>query len=216
MPERADRLVKAVRQWSEAHGVRNVDLANQLGIGPQGVWNILNGTSQVTGEQALALQEPLLKDNLMTSHVFDPTKTRSPVIREFRALQTAVEHIEVQNETISALRSEVARLQGAPTATTKLTSARADSSSSVYPTDGSLSPPGSARLSPAPKKVGVFTVPKKAALPPEADAPVSIQKILDLANLETLKSLCDNPIDTRLQRACIYAELKKRRELCDG
>jgi hypothetical protein len=31
-----------------------------------------------------------------------------------------------------------------------------------------------------------------------------------------LKSLCDNPIDTRLQRACIYAELKKRRELCDG
>jgi hypothetical protein len=67
MPERADRLVKAVRQWCEAHGVRNVDLANQLGISPQGVGNILNGTGQVTGEQALALQEPLLKDNLMTT-----------------------------------------------------------------------------------------------------------------------------------------------------
>jgi hypothetical protein len=74
MPERTERLVKAVRQWIEANSIRQVDLATQLGTSPQGLWNALNRKSELTGEQALHLEELLLKDKSTSSIRVDPPK----------------------------------------------------------------------------------------------------------------------------------------------
>jgi plasmid maintenance system antidote protein VapI len=58
-PERTERLVEEMRLWCEKHGVRHKDLAELLGISPQGVTEIFKGRNQPTGEQALQMIELL-------------------------------------------------------------------------------------------------------------------------------------------------------------
>jgi hypothetical protein len=106
MPARTDQLIKSVRQMCEIRGIRNVDIARSIGISPQSVWNILNGTSQATGEQALALEELLLKDQSMKSELVDPPKmpresTRDPSIP--RTLSSALEKIDLLQSRIKQL-----------------------------------------------------------------------------------------------------------------
>jgi hypothetical protein len=58
-----------------------------------------------------------------------------------------------------------------------------------------------------------FPATPKKALPPEANTPVLIQRILDVTTLEDLRSMLDNPIHTPIQQSCLYAEIRKRRDL---
>ena len=81
--------------------------------------------------------------------------------------------------------------------------------------------PGIATQAPAPIKTGNIVenrgpaekAPVKKALPPEADTPVLIQKILDVTNLDDLLAMLSNNAHTALQQSLIYQEVKKRRNL---
>jgi hypothetical protein len=122
-------------------------------------------------------------------------------------------------EVIENLRAEVAQLKAGSNTPVKLLLRRHLRNRSLptamrsgLSTDGSLSPPGSTRLSPTPMPVN-YPRPEKKALPPAADTPVLIQRILDVTNIDDLRSMLDNPIHTRLQMACLYTELKSRRAL---
>jgi transcriptional regulator with XRE-family HTH domain len=49
-------LVEKIRHWCKANGVSQVELANRLGITPQGVTEIFKGRNRPTGVQVLLMQ----------------------------------------------------------------------------------------------------------------------------------------------------------------
>jgi plasmid maintenance system antidote protein VapI len=55
--ERTERLLKRVEKWRQDHAVTQKDLAGRLGMTPQQLNDIIKGRTQLTGEQALHLQE---------------------------------------------------------------------------------------------------------------------------------------------------------------
>jgi predicted XRE-type DNA-binding protein len=57
MGERTDRLVTEMQKWAKAQKLKNKELAEILGITPQGMTEIFKGRNQPTGEQALAMLE---------------------------------------------------------------------------------------------------------------------------------------------------------------
>ena len=56
-PKRTKALVKKTKAWLKATGTKRTELARRVGVSPQGLYNILNGLAEPTGEQALALNE---------------------------------------------------------------------------------------------------------------------------------------------------------------
>jgi plasmid maintenance system antidote protein VapI len=57
LPERTHRLITEVKAWIEVHGIKQKDLAAQLRMTPQQFNNCLRGYRELSGEQALHLQE---------------------------------------------------------------------------------------------------------------------------------------------------------------
>jgi hypothetical protein len=62
MGERTERLVSEMQKWAKAHKVKNKELAEMLGIKPQGITEIFMGRNQPTGEQVLVMLE-LMKES---------------------------------------------------------------------------------------------------------------------------------------------------------
>jgi plasmid maintenance system antidote protein VapI len=56
-PERTERLLKRVEKWRKDYAVTQKDLARRLGMTPQQLNDIIKGRTQLTGEQALHLEE---------------------------------------------------------------------------------------------------------------------------------------------------------------
>ncbi len=56
-PERTQRLIAEVKAWLELHGVKQKDLAKELGLSPQRLNNYLSGRRELSGEQTLHLLE---------------------------------------------------------------------------------------------------------------------------------------------------------------
>jgi transcriptional regulator with XRE-family HTH domain len=52
-------LVEKIRHWCKANGVSQVELANRLGITPQGVTETFKGRNKPTGVQVLLMQDML-------------------------------------------------------------------------------------------------------------------------------------------------------------
>jgi plasmid maintenance system antidote protein VapI len=50
-------LVSQMREWAKTHNVKSKDLAEMLGISPQGMTEIFKGSNQPTGEQVLVMLE---------------------------------------------------------------------------------------------------------------------------------------------------------------
>jgi len=46
-----------MREWAKTHNVKSKDLAEMLGISPQGMTEIFKGGNQPTGEQVLVMLE---------------------------------------------------------------------------------------------------------------------------------------------------------------
>ena len=46
-----------MRKWAKTHNVKNTELAEMLGITPQGMTEIFKGRNQPTGEQVLLMLE---------------------------------------------------------------------------------------------------------------------------------------------------------------
>jgi hypothetical protein len=63
------------------------------------------------------------------------------------------------------------------------------------------------------KKLEVTPAPPPKSLPSSANTPVLIQKILDVTNFEDLSSMLGNPALSKLQTACVYAEVQNRRAI---
>jgi plasmid maintenance system antidote protein VapI len=57
MGERTERLVSEMQKWAKAHKVKHKELAEYLGVTPNGITEIFKGRNQPTGEQALAMLE---------------------------------------------------------------------------------------------------------------------------------------------------------------
>src|SRR5260370_14104151 len=56
-PERTQRLIAEVKAWLKIHGIKQKDLAAQISMTPQQFNNCLRGYRELSGEQALHLQE---------------------------------------------------------------------------------------------------------------------------------------------------------------
>lgn len=55
--ERTQRLIAEVKLWCEEHQIKQVELAQSLGVSPQLVTEWIKGRKHPTGEQALAMLE---------------------------------------------------------------------------------------------------------------------------------------------------------------
>jgi plasmid maintenance system antidote protein VapI len=56
-PERTEALLKRVGKWLQENATTQKDLAGLLDMTPQQLNDIIKGRTQLTGEQALHLQE---------------------------------------------------------------------------------------------------------------------------------------------------------------
>lgn len=194
MPERTNKLVFELDAWYRSHGVRQKDLADSLAMSPQQLSEVLSLRNRPTAEQILRIQEFLQTNNMKT--IVDPPampRTSTPDPNDPRTLHEAKGMIE-------ALR---AQLKGGTALTTKAQSAG--------PTHPPISISSATRPNPVSMPVN-GTRPKKA-LPPEANTPVLIQRILDVTELDDLRLMLDNPVHTPIQQAAIYKEVKARRSL---
>jgi hypothetical protein len=104
----------------------------------------------------------------------------------------------------SATAPKAASTVPAPTMKPKLAGSGADA-----PT---IATPGSVQPNKNQMAVNV-PAPEKKSLPTTANTPVLVQLILDKTVFGDLLSMLDNPVHSSMQRACIYAEVKKRRAL---
>jgi transcriptional regulator with XRE-family HTH domain len=196
MPDRTNQLVYELHAWYRSHAVRQKDLADSLAMSPQQLSEVLSLRNRPTVEQILRIQEFLRTDNMKA--IVDPpaiprASTRDP--NDPRTLHEAKGMIE-------ALR---AQLKGGTALTTK-----AQSAGPAHP-----APPISMSSATRPNAVPmpVNRARPKKALPPEANTPVLIQRILDVTELDDLRLMLDNPVHTPIQQAAIYKEVKARRSL---
>jgi hypothetical protein len=132
-------------------------------------------------------------------------------------------NLEDARSRIASLNQEIGQLKAAAASPVKIilppASPKAKAKSGggdpgadpVYPATGS---PGADRPNKTEMQSGP-AAPKKA-LPPEANTPVLIQKILDVTELDDLRLLLNNPAHTPTQQACLYAEIRKRRALVEN
>jgi plasmid maintenance system antidote protein VapI len=63
MPERSQKLIAETLAWLSDNGVSQRELAAMLEMTPQQLNDILRGRTQLTGEQALHLQEIIRQKN---------------------------------------------------------------------------------------------------------------------------------------------------------
>lgn len=204
-------IVDELRRFYEGGGMRQKDLAGALDLNPQQLAEILATRNRPTAAQILRIQE-FLKDKTMSSIRIDPPKFPKPSTRDPSVpltLASAKEMLAARDAEIAALRRGAAASPAKPALTVpKLAGSGADASP-TYPATGT---PGANQPNKNQMAVNVPAV-KKAALSKSAVSPVLCQRELDIADFDTVLSMLDNPVHTRMQQACIYAEVKKRRNL---
>lgn len=200
MPVRTDQLIKSIRQMCEARGIRNVEVARAIGVSPQAVWNIFNGKSQVSGEQALALEELLLKDQIMKPHFVDPPAMPRET-NEPKTLGSA-------KEMLAELRAELAQLKGSPA---PKPAAQLPTLPAVRPVAARTTPPAFDMLDPK-TWTGKIAV---TAFPETCNSPKAITEYLSTLSTEALRSHLNSTgatTDTkRLQQKLTFAELQNRK-----
>jgi transcriptional regulator with XRE-family HTH domain len=202
-------LVIDLRAWYEDNDVSQKNLARKLYLTPQQLSEIFAGRNRPTGEQVLRIQEFLRTNNMKTDYLDPRTKPQQAASNPGpKTLTEAKERIEILEAQIR-LAAKPAVVPASPIA--KAAAAGADAPPPFPP----ITTPGAERLSPTPMPVNFPAIVRKA-LPPEANTPVLIQRILDVTTLDDLRSMLDNPIHTPTQQSCIYAEVRRRRALVEN
>jgi transcriptional regulator with XRE-family HTH domain len=227
-PDLTRELVIDLRAWYEDNDVSQKNLARKLYLSPQQLSEIFAGRNRPTGDQVLRIQE-FLRTNDMKTDLIDPprrpTESDSSQPKSLSVANEMIKNLRAQlfgngaspiysqpktlheaKEMIEALRVQV---KGGGALKTKPHFAAGDPGADpTYPPTGT---PGADRPNKTEMQSGP-AAPSKA-LPPEANTPVLIQKILDVTTLDDLCLLLNNPAHTPTQRACIYNEVKRRRAL---
>jgi hypothetical protein len=219
-PAQVQELVSQVKAWYEAnkHNTRQRDLAEALGVSPTGLCNIFTGANQPSASTTLAMIQFLEETKTMKPINFlDPRTTPRQAAGNPGQPKTLTE----ARERIEALEAQLLQLGGSvpkpaltvptPAAKTKLAGSGADPSPPFPP----ITTPGANQPNKNQMATNFPAIVRKA-LPPEANTPVLIQRILDVTTLDDLCSMLDNPIHTPIQQSCIYAEVKKRRNLVEN
>jgi hypothetical protein len=152
-PERSRQLVYELEAFYRSHPMRQKDLANELGLKPQQLSEILALRNRPTGEQILTIQD-FLKDNdpMSSTPVFDPARTRQktqPDDEEIvlgsdgqpKTLTDAKELLIRTQKDISGLQNEVTRLRAAVAQATSPPSTLPKPSSAPAPDTRPTPPP---------------------------------------------------------------------------
>jgi transcriptional regulator with XRE-family HTH domain len=205
-PDLTRELVTTLRAWYESSDVSQKNLARKLYLSPQQLSEIFAGRNRPTGDQVLRIQEFLRTNNMKTDHLDPRTKPRPTTSDPGRpkTLSAALDRISLLEAQLRG--SAKPAVPASPTAKAPTGDPGADP---TYPPTGT---PGADRLAPTPMPVNPPATPKKA-LPPEANTPVLIQRILDVTTLDDLLSMLGNNVHTKVQQACIYSEVKIRRSI---
>jgi hypothetical protein len=210
-PDLTRQLITDLRGWYEGNDVSQKNLARKLYLSPQQLSEIFAFRNRPTGDQVLRIQE-FLRTNMKTDYLDPRTKPRqaagNPGPKTLTEARDRIEVLEAQ------LRGSGTTPKPAVPASPKAKAQPAGDPGSdpTYPPTGT---PGADRLAPTPMPVSFPATPRKA-LPPEANTPVLVQRILDVTALDDLLSMLGNPIHTPLQRTLIYEEVKKVRSLAAG
>jgi transcriptional regulator with XRE-family HTH domain len=204
-------LIIDLRAWYEDHDVSQKNLARKLYLSPQQLSEIFAGRNRPTGDQVLRIQEFLRTNDMKTDFIDPRTKPRPTASNPGpKTLTEARERIEVLEAQLRG--SGTAPKPAAPASPkAKAQPAGDPGPDPVYPATGS---PGADRPNQNEMQSGP-AAPSKA-LPPEANTPVLIQKILDVTTLDDLRLLLNNPAHTPTQQSVIYAEIRKRRALVEN
>jgi DNA-binding XRE family transcriptional regulator len=219
-PAQVQELVAEVKAWYETHkhDTRQRDLAEKLGVSATGLCQIFAGINQPSASTALAMIQFLEENKSMKSIRVDPPKFPKPSTRDSSdplTLASAKEMLAARDAEIAALR-RAASSPGKPALVPASLKAKAPvgdpGADPIYPP---IATPGADRLAPTPMPVNMPAV-ERAALSEAAVSPVLCQRELDVADFDTVLSMLGNPIHTPMQRAVIYAEVKKRRALVNN
>jgi DNA-binding XRE family transcriptional regulator len=208
-PAQVQELVAEVKAWYEAHEMLQRDLAAKLGVSPTGLCQIFAGVNQPSAATALAMIRFLEENKTMKTDYIDPRATPRPTAgnpgpKTLTEARDRIADLEAQLRGSGMVPKPAA--PASPKA--KAQPAGDPGADPTYPPTGT---PGAERPNKTEMPTG-SAAPKKA-LPPEANTPVLIQKILDVTTLDDLRLLLNNPAHTPTQQACIYNEVKKRRNL---
>jgi DNA-binding XRE family transcriptional regulator len=209
-PAQVQELVAQVKAWYETHEILQRDLAAKLGVSPTGLCQIFAGINKPSASTALAMIRFLEEQKTMKTNYLDPRTTPRQA-----AGNPGPKTLTEARERIETLEAQLVQLRGAAPkpiltvpAPTKLAGSGGDSS----PTFPKVTTPGADQPNKNQMATNFPAIVRKA-LPPEANTPVLIQRILDVTTLDDLCSMLDNPIHTPTQQSCIYVEVKKRRNL---
>jgi hypothetical protein len=185
----------------EATSTSQVALSKELGLSPQNLSLILRGTNCPNSETTLQIIEIIEPETMRTDYI-DPRATPRQ-----SAGNPGPKTLTEARDRIADLETQLLQLRG--------------SAPPANPVATSPATPGRIQA-PAPIKTGNIVenrgpaekAPVKKALPPEANTPVLVQRIIDVTPLvPDLLSMLANPVHSPMQRAVIYAEVKKRRAL---
>jgi transcriptional regulator with XRE-family HTH domain len=219
-PAQVQELVSQVKAWYEANQMLQRDLAAKLGVSPTGLCQIFAGVNQPSAATTLKMIQFLEQNKSMKTNYLDPRATPRPTASDDRpkTLGSAIEKIDSLQMRIKQLEqaqpNAAAASPGKPASVPASAKAKAQpaggdpGSDPTYPPTGT---PGASRPNKTEMESGP-AAPSKA-LSVTANTPVLIQKILDVTTLDDLRLLLNNPAHTPTQQACIYAEIKKRRDL---
>jgi transcriptional regulator with XRE-family HTH domain len=207
-------LVTDLRAWYEdQRDLSQKNLARKLYLSPQQLSEIFAGRNRPTGDQVLRIQEFLQTNDMKSPSTYlDPRTTPRSTTNDPLQPKSLGQAKEMIEDLRAQLKGGAATLLPKPAAPAppkaKTQPAGDPGADPIYPPTGT---PGADR----PNKTEMPTGPAapKKALPPEANTPVLIQKILDVTELDDLRLMLNNPIHSPTQQACIYAEVKKRRAL---
>jgi transcriptional regulator with XRE-family HTH domain len=212
--DRTARLVKRLKTYCEENKILQKTLASQLRLSPQGVFEIFKGNNSPSAETVLHIVE-IIEPEFMKTIVDPPKPPRqaagtNPNLP--RNLEEARSRIESLNQQIAQLKGGAAPLPGKPAAPA---SPKAKAQPMGDPGSDPVYPPARTAGGDQPNTNEMESGPAapSKALPVTANTPVLIQKILDVTTLDDLRLLLNNPAHTPTQQACIYSEIRKRRDL---
>lgn len=208
-PAQVQELVAEVKAWYETHEMLQRDLAAKLGVSPTGLCQIFAGINKPSASTTLAMIRFLEENQSMNTNYVDPRTTPRQA-----AGNAGPKTLTEARERIETLEAQLVQLRGVATAPQTV---------SIGPTPTAkpaITTPATPQT-PAPIKTGNMVenrrpaekAPVKKALPPEANTPVLIQRILDVTTLDDLLSMLGNNVHTKVQQACIYTEVRKRRSI---
>jgi hypothetical protein len=205
-------------------------IADRLKVSKQLVSNWLSGYRTISLDEWTQIQAVINKETAGTQF-FEENTTMKIIVDAPKPPRQAAgsnpdfpRNLEAARLRIASLNQEIVQLKAAaassPGKTASLPSpspigkAKAASTGADAPPFPPITTPNADRPNQNEMQSGP-AAPSKA-LPPEANTPVLIQKILDVTTLDDLRLLLNNPIHTPTQQSVIYAEIRKRRALVEN